>query len=102
MDKKITLKRWAADTTGVSVTAQGISIHAELYGRKSNGILLYSRENAEPVRIDFTEEMKQGSVYRCMLSGVSSQDYDYLFHEDGQPVMDLCAKRLTGDRKSVV
>ena len=46
MDKKITLKRWAADTTGVSVTAQGISIHAELYGRKSNGILLYSRENS--------------------------------------------------------
>lgn len=98
MDKKITLKRWAADTTGVSVTAQGISIHAELYGRKSNGILLYNKENPEPVRIDFTEEMRQGSVYRCMLSGVSPQAYDYLFHEDGQPVMDLYAKRLTGHR----
>ena len=98
MDKKITLKKWAADTAGVSVTAQGIGIHAELYGKKSNGILLYDKGKTEPVRIDFTEEMRSGSVYRCMLSGISSQNCDYLFHEDGEPVMDLYAKRLAGHR----
>ncbi len=98
MNKNYTLKKWPADATGVSVTAHGISICAELYGRESNGILLYGRENAEPVRIDFTEEMRSGSVYRCMLSGVPVQDHTYLFHEDGMPVTDPLAKRLVGHR----
>ncbi len=98
MDKKITLTKWAADSAGVSVRAHGISIHAELYGRTSNGILLYDRENEKPVRIDFTEDMRLGSTYRCLLSGVSSQEYDYLFHEDGEPVVDIYAKRLVGHR----
>ena len=98
MDKKITLTKWAADSAGVSVRAHGISIHAELYGGTSNGILLYDRENEKPVRIDFTEDMRLGSTYRCLLSGVSSQEYDYLFHEDGEPVVDIYAKRLVGHR----
>ncbi len=98
MNKNYTLKRWTAETAGVSVTAHGISIHAELYGRESNGILLYDRESSEPVRIDFTEEMRLGSTYRCMLSGVSARDHVYLFHEDGKPVADPLAKRLVGHR----
>lgn len=98
MDKKVTVEKWAKDAPGASVTAQGIRIHAELHGRISNGILLYDQKGAEPVRIDFTEEMRQGSVYRCMLSGISWQEYSYLFHEDGEPVMDLCAKRVKGHR----
>lgn len=98
MDKNFTLKKWAADSTGVSVTAHGISIHAELYGRESNGILLYDAEGSEPIRIDFPEEMRLGSTYHCMLSGVSAQDYTYLFHEDGNPAVDNLAKRLVGHR----
>lgn len=98
MNKNYTLKKWAADTAGVSVTAQGIGIHAELYGRDSNGILLYNQENAEPLRIDFTEEMKLGNLYRGLLSGISAEKYTYLFHEDGKPVMDRFAKRLAGHR----
>lgn len=98
MNKNYTLKRWPADTAGVSVTPHGISIHAELYGQKSNGILLYGPESPEPVRIDFTEEMRLGNVYHCMLSGISAQDYTYLFHEDGKPVKDVWAKRFVGHR----
>lgn len=98
MNKNYTLKKWTADTTGVSITAQGIGIHAELYGRDSNGILLYDQEGSEPVRIDFTEEMKLGNLYRGLLSGVSPQKYTYLFHEDGKPVTDRYAKRLAGHR----
>ncbi len=98
MNKNFTLKKWAAESTGVSVTAHGISIHAELYGQESNGILLYDSEDAEPVRIDFTDEMKLGSTYRCLLSGSSLREYTYLFHEDGKPVTDLLAKRLSGHR----
>jgi len=98
MNKNFTLKKWPTDTTGASVTAHGVSICAELYGRESNGILLYGREDSEPFRIDFTEEMRSGSIYRCMLSGISPQDYTYLFHEDGKPVMDPLAKRLVGHR----
>lgn len=98
MNKNFTLRKWTADTAGVSVTAHGVSIHAELYGKESNGILLYGPEDTEPVRIDFTEEMRSGSVYSCMLSGFSPQDYSYLFHEDGEPVMDIFAKGLVGHR----
>lgn len=98
MNKNFTLKKWAAESTGVSVTAHGISIHAELYGQESNGILLYDLEGAEPVRIDFTEEMRLGNTYRCLLSGSSLREHTYLFHEDGKPVTDLLAKRLTGHR----
>lgn len=98
MDKKFILKKWIADNTGVSVTEHGVSICAELYGKTSNGILLYDKKGAESVRIDFTEEMRLGNVYRCILSGVSPQDYSYLFHEDGNPVMDIFAKRLVGHR----
>lgn len=98
MNKNYTLRKWPADTVGVSVTPHGISIHAELYGQKSNGILLYGPESSEPVRIDFTEEMRLGSVYHCMLSGVSAQDHTYLFHEDGKPVRDVWAKRFVGHR----
>lgn len=98
MNKNFILKKWAAESAGVSVTAHGISIHAELYGQESNGILLYDSGDAEPVRIDFTEEMKLGSTYRCMLSGVSPQDHTYLFHEDGKPVTDPMAKRFVGHR----
>ena len=98
MNKNFTLKKWAAESTGVSVTVHGISIHAELYGQESNGILLYDSEDAEPVRIDFTDEMKLGSTYRCLLSGSSLREYTYLFHEDGKPVTDLLAKRLSGHR----
>lgn len=98
MNKNFTLRKWITDTAGVSVTAHGVSIHAELYGKESNGILLYGPEDTEPVRIDFTEEMRSGSVYSCMLSGFSPQDHSYLFHEDGEPVMDIFAKRLVGHR----
>lgn len=98
MNKNFTLKKWAADTAGVSVTAHGIAIHAELYGQESNGIFLYDAEGSEPVRIDFTEEMRLGSTYHCMLSGISAKDYTYLFHEDGKPVTDVLAKRLVGHR----
>ena len=98
MDKNFTLKKCSADTAGVSVTSHGISIRAELYGRESNGILLYGREETKPVRIDFTKEMKFGSTYHCMLSGVSPREYTYLFHEDGNPVMDFFAKQLVGHR----
>lgn len=98
MNNNYTLKKWTADTTGVSIIAHGISIHAELYGQESNGILLYDQESSDPIRIDFTEEMRLGSIYRCMLSGISPQDYTYLFHEDGKPVTDVFAKRLIGHR----
>lgn len=98
MNKNYTLKNWMTDTAGVGVTAQGIGIHAELYGRDSNGILLYDKEGSEPVRIDFTEEMKLGNIYRGLLSGFSPQEYTYLFHEDGNPVIDRYAKCLTGHR----
>lgn len=98
MDKNFTFKKCSADTPGVSVTAQGIRICAELYGRESNGILLYDREGSEPVRIDFTEEMRLGSIYQGVLSGVSAENYSYLFHEDGVPVMDISARRLVGHR----
>lgn len=98
MDKKLTWKKWTGGTAGVSVTAQGIAVCAELYGRTSNGILLYDKEGGEPLRIDFPEEMRQGSVYCCMLSGLSAGDYRYLFHEDGEPVTDPYAKRLAGHR----
>lgn len=98
MNKNFTLKKWDADTSGVCVTPHGIGIHAELYGKESNGILLYRQEGYEPVRIDFTKEMKFGSVYRCMLSGISPGEYTYLFHEDGNPVTDIWAKGFTGHR----
>ena len=98
MEKKYTLKRWSADTAGVCAGSQDICIHAELYGRNSNGILLYDGEGAEPVRIDFTEEIRLGNIYRGILSGISPEKYTYLFHEDGKPVMDPLAKRLTGHR----
>lgn len=98
MNRNYIIKKWPADTAGVSVTAHGISIHAELYGRESNGILLYGPEGSEPVRVDFTEEMRLGSVYHCMLSGFSAQDHTYLFHEDGKPVPDVMAKRFAGHR----
>lgn len=98
MNKNYTLKKWTADAAGVCVTEQGIGIHAELYGQDSNGILLYDEEGSEPVRIDFTEEMKSGNIYRGVLSGISPQKYTYLFHEDGKPVIDLHAKRLAGHR----
>lgn len=94
----MTLKKWTGDTAGVSATAQGINIHAELYGKTTDGILLYDKKGSAPVRIDFTEEMRQGNIYRCVLSGISSEEYDYLFHEDGEPVMDPLAKRVTGHR----
>lgn len=98
MDKKFTLKKRAFDTTGVGVTSHGISIHAELYGKESNGILLYHKDGLEPVRIDFTQEMRLGNRYCCMLLGVSPQEYSYLFHEDGNPVPDVYAKRFMGHR----
>lgn len=98
MGKNYTLKECSGYDTGVSVAAQGISIHAELYGRKSNGILLYEGESSEPVRIDFSEDMRTGSVYHCILSGVSPHNHTYLFHEDGKPVTDVWAKRLVGHR----
>lgn len=98
MDKKYTLKRLTADTAGVCAGLQDISIHAELYGRNSNGILLYDGEGSEPVRIDFTDEIRLGNIYRGVLSGISPKKYTYLFHEDGKPVMDPLAKRLAGHR----
>lgn len=98
MIKNYTLKKWTAETAGVCVTAHGIGIHAELYGQESNGILLYDKEGAEPIRIDFTEEMRLGSTYHCMLSGISVRDQTYLFHEDGKPAADPLAKRLVGHR----
>lgn len=98
MDKKYTLKRLTADTAGVCAGPQDISIHAELYGRNSNGILLYDGEGSEPVRIDFTDEIRLGNIYRGVLSGISPQKYTYLFHEDGKPVMDPLAKCLAGHR----
>lgn len=98
MDKNFTLRKCTADGTGVSVMAHGIHICAELYGRTCNGILLYDREGTEPARIDFTEEMRLGSIYRCILTGISPQNYFYLFHEDGNPVMDISAKRFAGHR----
>lgn len=98
MDKNFTLKKRTLDIAGVSVTAHGISIHAELYGQESNGILLYDKNGAAPIRIDFTEDMKFGSTYHCMLSGISPQEYTYLFHEDGNPVIDVFAKRFVGHR----
>ena len=96
--KKYSLKKWTADTAGVSVTEQGISIHAELYGQDSNGILLYDRDGSEPVRIDFTEEIRLGNVYKGVLTWDCPEKYTYLFHEDGKPVMDPFARRLAGHR----
>lgn len=98
MDKKLTLKKWDADKTGVSVTAQGIHIHAELYGQESNGILLYDKTGADPIRLDFTEEMRAGHTYNCLLTGISPKQYTYLFHEDKVPVMDAQAKACVGHR----
>ncbi|MBD5551709.1 MAG: hypothetical protein HDQ96_11150 [Lachnospiraceae bacterium] len=98
MDKNFALRKWTIDTVGAGVTAHGISICTELYGRASNGILLYDKNGEETVRIDFTEEMRLGSIYRCILTGISPQNYSYLFHEDGNPVMDVSAKRLVGHR----
>lgn len=98
MDKNLALRKWTADTTGVSVTPHGICICTELYGNNSNGILLYGGGKKDPVRIDFTEEMRFGNKYRCILTGISPQDYVYLFHEDGEAVSDIFAKRLVGHR----
>lgn len=98
MDKKLALREYTADMVGVSVTPQGIHICAELYGRESNGILLYERGKKDPLRIDFTDEMRFGNIYRCILTGVSPQNYSYLFHEDGRAVADILAKRLVGHR----
>lgn len=98
MNKNLALRKWTTDTIGVSVTSHGIHICAELYGRESNGILLYEREKKDPVRIDFSEEMRFGNIYRCMLTGISPTDYSYLFHEDGEAVTDISAKRLVGHR----
>ena len=98
MDKKFTLRKWITGIAGVSVTAHDIHICAELYGRTGNGILLYDQENTEPIRIDFTEDMRLGNIYRCTLSGVSPQNYFYLFHEDGRPVMDISARQFVGHR----
>lgn len=98
MNRNFTLKKRTADTMGVSITAHGISICAELCGREANGLLLYGQEKTDPVRIDFTEDMRLGSIYQCIVSGISPQNYSYLFHEDGIPVMDVSAKRLVGHR----
>lgn len=101
MNKNVALRTYTAYTTGVSVTAHGISICAELYGRESNGILLYEQGEEKPVRIDFTEEMKFGNMYRCVLTGISEaflQNYSYLFHEDGKAVADIFAKQFAGHR----
>ena len=98
MEKKLALRKCTSDTVGVSATSQGIRICAELYGRESNGILLYEQGKEEPLRIDFAEEMRFGNIYRCVLTGISPQDYFYLFHEDGEAVTDIFAKRLVGHR----
>ncbi len=99
MNKNLTLKKWDADMTGVGITAHGISIHAELYGKESNGILLYDKNGSAPVRIDFPDDMKLGNSYQCLIRGmISPSDYTYLFHEDGRPVLDHLAKGFVGHR----
>lgn len=98
MDKTLTIRKWDAGRTGVNVSAHGIHIQAELYGQESNGILLYDKKGSAPIRLDFTDEMRTGNTYDCMLAGISPQDYTYLFHEDRIPVMDRRAKACSGHR----
>lgn len=97
MANKISIRKWDADINGVSIKAQGFYIHTELFGEESNGILLY-KEGASPIRLDFTEDMRSGDMYDCLLTGISPKEYTYLFHEDGVPVMDRRARACVGHR----
>ncbi len=97
MDKTISIRKWDAGGAGVSVRAHGLFVHAELFGQKSNGILL-CQKGSTPIRLDFPDETRTGNVYDCLLAGISPKEYTYLFHEDGVPVMDMRAKACVGHR----
>ncbi len=99
MENSIYLKNAVIGMPGVSVTAHGIRICAELYGKEKNGILLYPVNGGKIVRLDFTPDMRTGNTFSAMLAGCNPSEYTYLFHEDGKPVMDIFAKAHTGHRR---
>ena len=63
---------------------------------KDRGIIFFKKRSGSdsPVRISFSDELRQGNIFSCLISfdrDVSSDDLTYRLFEDDREFIDSCA-----------
>lgn len=81
---------------GISYIDGKVRVSAVFGASKDRGIIFFKKRSGSdsPVRISFSDELRQGNIFSCLISfdrDVSSDDLTYRLFEDDREFIDSCA-----------
>lgn len=63
------------------------------------GVLIYHKENREPIRIPFEKSAAVGSVCCIQVEGLREGDFEYNFYSGDRELADPCARLILGNER---